>query len=176
MDFRIATEEDIPFIQSVIDDAKKFFLNHHISQWEGSYPSINEIIKDIQAKEGYLILNEGEAIGYFALSFEGEDSYRELFDGTWTLDDAYAVIHRLCILSSYKGKGLSKQCFKQIELLVLEHQFHYIRVDTHPDNFIMQNLLDKIGYHQVGLLHPSYGGEYLAYDKVLTKENEESIA
>ena len=53
---------------------------------------------------------------------------------------------------SYKGQGLAKQFFEQIETFVYARGILSIRVDTDNDNNIMKHLIEKSGYVYCGTI------------------------
>ena len=45
----------------------------------------------------------------------------------------------------------------------------HIRIDTHEDNVVMQNLLKKLGFKFCGIIHLKNGDKRLAYEKIKSK-------
>ena len=43
--------------------------------------------------------------------------------------------------------------------------FGNVRVDTHKDNYVMQNMLKKLGYSYCGIIYLENGDPRLAYQK-----------
>ena len=88
-------------------------------------------------------------------------------EGEWLNDEPYAVIHRMA--SNGKQKGISTECLKW----AFAHCDN-IRIDTHRDNIVMQNLLKKHGFKQCGIIYISNGTERIAFHKIVNATNKES--
>ena len=64
----------------------------------------------------------------------------------WADDSSYGVVHRLASDGSVKGTGA----------FCLDWAFSqcgHMRVDTHGDNTVMQNLLTKLGFERRGTIY-----------------------
>ena len=89
-----------------------------------------------------------------------EPTYREITEGAWFGDSSYGVVHRLASDGSEKGIG-------QFCINWAFEQCGHLRIDTHTDNVIMQNLLTRLGFTRCGIIHvmednyPRY-----AYEKI----------
>ena len=88
-----------------------------------------------------------------------EPAYNIITDGEWLSDEPYGVIHR--IASDGSEKGIGTFCINW----VFDNCKH-IRIDTHKDNKVMQNLLNKLGFKYCGIINlPIEDGERVAYEK-----------
>ncbi|MBR3165945.1 MAG: GNAT family N-acetyltransferase, partial [Lachnospiraceae bacterium] len=133
-------------------------------QWgPTNWPPEALIHKDIREGCSYVCLNDKkEIIGtfYFTKGKDIEPTYREIMDGTWLGSDVYGVVHRIAADGSEKGIG--RYCINWAY-----EQCGHLRMDTHPDNRIMQNLLCSLGFVRCGIIHvvednyPRY-----AYEKI----------
>ena len=87
-------------------------------------------------------------VGTFFFNFgkDIEPTYAVIENGTWENDHPYGVIHRLAGEGSVKGIGTYciNWCYEQC---------HHLRVDTHPDNQVVQRLLIKLGFKRCGIIH-----------------------
>ena len=161
MNIRCATLTDLSQIMEVYDYAKKFMQEHNNKkQWINGYPSVELISREIEEKHSFVCENEkSEIVGTFCY-IEGVDhTYLHIYEGEWLNDEPYAVIHRMA--SNGKEKNISSVC--------LEWCFsrcNNIRVDTHRDNIVMQNVLRKHGFTQCGIIFTDNGTERLAFHKI----------
>ena len=167
MEILNAKYDDIDEIIRIISFNQEWFRKNHIDQWQDGYPNESVIRNDIDTHGAFKIVIDDELIGYFYLSFDGEETYNEIYNGSWSCDDRYAVIHRICLKPSFKGQGLSKGVMKGIEKMVISKGYHIIRIDTHKDNFIMHHLLRKLDYHKCGIIYLKSKAQRIAYDKIL---------
>ena len=133
-------------------------------QWgPTNWPPESLIRNDINDGNSFVCVNdEDRIIGtfFFAKGDDIEPTYRNIADGAWTDSSAYGVVHR--IASDGSEKGVGRFCIEWAF-----RQCGHLRMDTHPDNVIMQDLLTKLGFIRCGIIHvieddnPRY-----AYEKV----------
>ena len=104
--------------------------------------------EDITAGNSYVCVHDGRVVGvfYYVCGADIEPTYRVIEDGGWADDSPYGVVHRIASDGSVKGCG--KFC---IEWAL--KQCGHLRMDTHSDNKIMQNLLVKCGFSRRGIIH-----------------------
>ena len=99
-------------------------------------------------EEALCVNDAGRVIGafYFASGPDIEPRYRDITEGAWADDRPYGVVHRIASDGSEPGVGTF--CL----------QWAYgrcgrLRIDTHPDNRVMQGLLSKLGFEKRGIIH-----------------------
>ena len=126
-------------------------------------PSEQELLRqDISEGNSYVCLSDGRIVGtfYFISGKDIEPTYRTIYDGAWTDDSAYGVIHR--IASDGTVRGIGQFCMEWAF-----GQCHHLRIDTHPDNKVMQNLLKKCGFVRCGTIYVTEDPyPRFAYEKV----------
>lgn len=166
MEFRRASEQDIPEILAIIRQAQSYFKEHRIDQWQGGYPNINTIQEDIDKEYGYVLLKDNQIAATVAVSFDGEETYENIYNGAWLSNQPYAVIHRLAINNELKGIGLASIVMEHIFELCRQKGIGSIKVDTHQENIPMQRLLEKNQFRYCGIIHVS-DGERIAFEKLI---------
>lgn len=164
MEIRQSTEADFEKIMVIYRYARKFMAdNGNPNQWGPTrWPPESLIHRDISQKKSYVCVQEGVVAGtfFFDAGKEIEPTYRHIENGKWLDNSAYGVIHRLAGDGSVKGIG--KFCLDWAY-----RQCGHLRVDTHGDNIILQNLLAKMGFQYCGTIYveeDSY--PRLAYEKI----------
>jgi ribosomal protein S18 acetylase RimI-like enzyme len=167
MEFRIAVESDINSIMDIIKQAQDYFKEQGIDQWQNNYPDFGTVRNDINNKNGFVLIKDNIVVGTVTVVFDGERNYDSIYDGKWISNQEYAVIHRLAILSNYKGLGLSSIIIENIKNICLNKGIHSIKVDTHKENLSMQRLLHKNGFQYCGIIYLQDSSERRAYEKVL---------
>lgn len=168
MTFRKSVLNDVKDIINIISQAQKYFKNNNIDQWQNGYPNNESIETDISYGESYVLCDKDKKIaGTCALSFRGEKNYLVIENGNWKKDIPYAVIHRIAVEESVKGKGIASIIMKEAEKICLEKGIKSIRIDTHRDNKSMQKLILKNGFEYCGIIYLPDGAERLAYEKLL---------
>lgn len=157
---RLTTLYDLQRVMELYEIARNFMrINGNSCQWIDGYPTEKYISEEIADNHSYVCENhEGQIVATFCL-IKGEDpTYEKIYDGQWTDNEPYATVHR--IASSGEEKGVGNAC-----LDYCFSQYSNIRVDTHRDNKVMQNILKKYGFEYCGIIYVSNGTERLAYQK-----------
>ena len=120
------------------------------NQWgPTNWPPADLIHEDIRNGNSYVCVNDDErVIGtfFFTQGKDIEPTYRAITDGAWLDDSAYGVVHRIASDGSEKGVG-------QFCLGWAYEQCGHLRIDTHTDNKVMQNLLKKLGFIRCGIIY-----------------------
>ncbi len=161
MRIRPSRPADLPALMRLYDHARQFMREHgNGGQWINGYPSEELIASEIAKGHSFACEDdEGEIVGTFCY-IEGVDpTYLKIEDGQWLNDEPYATIHRMA--SSGKTKGVADACF--------QWSFRHcrnIRVDTHRDNLVMQNIAHKLGFTRCGIIHIADGSPRIAYQRV----------
>lgn len=166
MEFRKAAALDIEGIIKIIKQAQDYFKEYGVNQWQNNYPNIETIKQDIKNGYGYVLEDNGEIIGTVAVSFDGEKTYDVIYDGEWLSSGEYAVIHRMAVSNSHKGKGLSSMVMKYIEEICLDRNVHSIKIDTHDGNISMQRVIKKNDFKYCGIIYVDDKSRRLAFEKV----------
>ncbi|WP_455674590.1 GNAT family N-acetyltransferase [Phocaeicola sp.] len=162
MNIRQTEPGDLKAVMAIYDYARTFMQAHgNPNQWINGYPSETYILQEINSKHSFVCENEaGEIIGTFCFIMGEDDTYARIDNGKWLNDDLYGVIHRMA--SNGKEKGLSDKCIRWCF-----EQHHNIRVDTHHDNIVMQNILKKNGFTECGIIYTHNGTPRIAYQKII---------
>lgn len=146
---RKTTPEDLPRLLEIYESARSFMAKSgNPAQWGNAWPPTSLLERDIQSGHSYACLHDRRVVGTFFFNFgkDIEPTYAVIIDGKWQNDGPYGVIHRLAGDGSVKGIGAYciNWCYEQC---------CHLRVDTHPDNQVMQRLLTKLGFKRCGIIH-----------------------
>ena len=164
MKIRHSTEQDLSRMMEIYRYARDYMAEHgNPNQWGPTqWPPEDLILKDIQDGDSYVCLNdEGTAIGtfYFIFGKDIEPTYRNITDGAWLDESPYGVVHRIAGDGSEKGIGAF--CINWAF-----EQCGHLRIDTHGDNIVMQNLVRKLGFVHCGTIYVEEDNyPRLAYEK-----------
>ena len=167
MEFRRSKKEDIEEIITIIKMAQNYLKEEGIDQWQKGYPNESVIEKDIEDGYSYVLTDEGSVVGTTYLSFDGEETYKTVYEGQWLSDGDYGVIHRIAVDRELKRKGLSSRIIKEVEAICKEKGIKNIKIDTHRKNIVMQKFLKKNGFKYCGIIYLISGDERLAFEKLL---------
>lgn len=160
---RLATIDDLPYVMGIYNTARKFMaVTGNASQWSKGYPSESFIIEEIEAGHSFVCENEQNVlVGTFCLIIGEDPTYKKIYEGEWLNDELYGTIHR--IASAGIEKGVADAC---IEWSLA--QIRNIRIDTHRNNRIMQNIINRNGFTYCGIIYLADGSERLAYQKQIS--------
>lgn len=161
-----ATMADYDQIMDILKDGANQLAERGVEQWQGDYPSPDQIKEDIENGWAYLAISKDEeTVGAISVVPAPDHSYDKL-DGDWLVDtDKYVVIHRVAIHSNHAGKGYATKLLTEVitEIKQKRDDIVSIRIDTHEDNKAMQHLIDKMGFTRVGTLHGVYRPDEISY-------------
>ena len=150
MRIRKTTEKDFERVMEIYAYARGFMADHgNPNQWgPTNWPPEALIHEDIAQGKSYVCEVDGRVVGVFFYDYgkDIEPTYINIEDGAWQDDRAYGVVHRIAADGSVKGTG--SFCLEWAY-----EQCNHLRIDTHSDNVVMQNLLTKLGYIRRGTIY-----------------------
>lgn len=167
MEFRQAKISDLDQIVEIIELSKKYLKETKVDQWQDGYPAKEDLRRDIESGNSYVLTNKDEIIATTVISLEGESTYNSIFNGEWITNTEYIVMHRVAVHDKYKGKGIFKELIKEAESLALNKEIFSIKIDTHRDNISMQRAVVKNNFKRCGIIYLEDGSERIAFEKVL---------
>lgn len=161
--FRHAEKRDLQEILSVYQRARVFMKeNGNSTQWGDNWPPETLIREDIDLQRNYVCLHNDIIVGVFAY-MQGKNidpTYEIIEDGSWIGNSYYGVVHRLASLGTVRGVGKAALDF-------CYNQCNHLRVDTHENNTVMQNLLEKNGFKRCGIIYVEKDhSPRIAYEKI----------
>lgn len=146
---RKAKQEDFPIIWKILEGAIARRKNDGSRQWQDGYPNPKVIQSDIDKKVSFVFTENDQIIGCCSLFINDEPVYDEI-QGEWLTNGDFIAFHRLAILESHVGKGLSSKILEFIEEYARENEINSIKADTNFDNPAMLRLFEKMGYTYCG--------------------------
>lgn len=164
MNIRHSKKEELPILMRLYERARQFMAeNGNPNQWGPTHwPPESLIYSDIEAGKSYVCTDKDKIVGTFFYDFgkDVEPTYHVIEDGAWLDDSPYGVLHR--VASSGTVKGIGTACIQWAF-----SQCGHLRIDTHHDNRVMQNLLSKNGFIHCGTIYvPEDSYPRLAYEKI----------
>ena len=146
-------------IMQLYENARAFMREHgNPGQWGTTYPPQNMIETDIRFGNLYVCIEKDTIEAVFFYKDGIDPTYLKIYDGQWKNDAPYGVVHR--ITSSGKVKGAASFCLDWAF-----SQCGNLKIDTHENNIVMQNMLKKNGFTYCGRIYIDNGGERLAFQK-----------
>ena len=153
----------------IIEEAQEFLAVQNIDQWQDGYPNMEVVKNDIDNKEGFVLAENGNIIGYSAVLINNEPEYLNI-EGKWLSNEDFVVFHRVAISDKYLGQGLAKKMMQFIEEYALSNNIYNIKADTNHDNIPMLSLFKKLGYTLCGTVY-FRNSPRKAFEKVLKNLN-----
>ncbi|KAA8829590.1 N-acetyltransferase [Bifidobacterium myosotis] len=147
--FRHATMRDFAQMQKIYAHARTLMAaSGNPTQWGTAFPRESVILDDIANQRAMLLVDEvggrERILAQFALC-PGEDPTYARIDGAWLDNDSYVTIHRIA------ASGLVRHAARDCIRWALKH-YGNVRADTHPNNKIMQHVLESSGFARCGLI------------------------
>lgn len=155
---------DLETVMNIYAHARQFMAEHgNPKQWgPRNWPPESLIRKDIENHKSYVCTENNEIIAVFYFD-QGDDidpTYRRIDCGSWKDLSAYGVVHRIAAAHTVKGAGAF--CINWAF-----EQCGHLRIDTHGDNVVMQNLLKKLGFDYCGIIYVTEDNDpRLAYERL----------
>ncbi len=159
MEIRRTEPTDLDTVMEIYDRARQYMRqNGNLNQWIDGYPGIEMITQDMNNGYSHVCIAEGEIVAVFSFIIGTDPTYLNIYDGSWLNDEPYGVIHR--IASDSHQRGVASYCIEWCY-----RQCRNVRIDTHEDNYIMQNLLIKNGFTRCGMIYLLSGAPRVAFQK-----------
>lgn len=161
--------KDMEQVMDIIQMAQRDLKKKEVNQWQNGYPNADIIRRDIENGESFVADTGTAVIGTAVLSLREELTYRNIYEGRWKTGEKreYVVIHRIAVHDDYRGQGIAGQFLACAERMAKENGRVSIRIDTHPDNLVMQKWIKKNGFSYCGRIFLADGALRFAYEKCL---------
>ena len=164
MRIRTTTEQDFERVMEIYAHARAFMAKTgNPNQWgPNQWPPADLIHQDIATGKGFVCEDDARVVGafFFDHGYRIEPTYDHIDDGHWIGDDTYGVVHRIASDGTVRSTGS----------FCLEWAFNqcgHLRIDTHGDNVVMQNLLHKLGFIHCGTIYVHEDNDpRLAFEKL----------
>ena len=156
MNIRKGTLSDLDEIMRIYAAAKKYMVaTGNKTQWNNGYPQ-RELIEDDIAKGQCYVCEENGVCGVFAFILGEDHTYNYIEDGAWKNARPYGTVHR--IASDGTKRGIFNAALDYCKTVIPD-----LRIDTHKDNHVMQNLILNYGFEYCGIIYIDDGSPRLAY-------------
>ncbi len=159
MKIRKTSIDDLKAVMKIYQQARSFMRSHgNLEQWINNYPSLELVTKDIEDGNSYVVVDNKEIVAVMVFIVGDDPTYKIIENGQWLNGEEYGVVHRIASIKQGAGSYCLNWACQQIK---------NIRIDTHEDNYPMQNLLVKLGFKYCGIIYVSDGTPRKAYQKTM---------
>lgn len=162
MILRNAKKEDLVAAYQCIEDARDYHKSLGFFQWPKTYPTPALLEQDADNGIGYVFEENDVICGYCTITFGDEADY-QVIDGAWKTQRPYGVVHRMAFGAHCRGRGLATEAFSLIKNYCVTRGAEAIRIDTPPENMVMQHVLNRENFEYCGVVTVA-GGPKLAYE------------
>ncbi len=156
---KLADYEDLKEILDIVKDVINIEDKKLVNLWDKSYPTEQVFLEDLRKNQLYVFKNE-VVKGFFVISFEKE----QFGDVSFSYDDNYVVVHRLCVSKKYQKNNIAYDIMKFVESFAKQHDISAIRLDTYSENPITNPFYKKLGYELKGTMN-TRKGIYNVYER-----------
>nr|WP_279099813.1 GNAT family N-acetyltransferase [Aerococcus urinaeequi] len=167
---RGSIESDMAQLTGMLEDAIALLAMNNIDQWQkGSISS--EILLDAIMHDQAFVWEQRDSTGIagFCVLDTYDELYENLAEGEWTVPGSYLAIHRVMVSQHLRGRKVTTQMFLDIKKMGIVNNVDSLRIDTHPDNIMMQKTLKRNGFVRTGLLYMPSGSSRYTYEFDLSK-------
>lgn len=151
--------EDAKAVAELYANARQYMIDSGFEQWHDGYPSIDDVLNDIENGVSYLLENENEIYGAFAMIGGADPTYSYVEGGSWKSDEPYLTLHRVA------SSGAQRGVFSQIVDFAWS-KLNHLRVDTHEENLQMQRVVKAKGFEYCGIIYLTNGEPRLAFELI----------
>ena len=168
MRIRNTLPDELDQVMEIYAHARAFMAAHgNERQWgPTNWPPRELIAQDIAAHKSYVCQTDDDKIAAVFFYDYGEridPCYDVIHDGAWLDDGSYGVVHRIASAGNVRGAGTA--CLEWAL-----SQCGHVRIDTHGNNYVFQNLLRKLGFSQRGIIYVEEDDDpRLAFEKLVTR-------
>lgn len=156
---RQATLKDLPAIDALAVKTIQAMHVEGLFQWTLDYPREPHFAIDIEHSVCFVYVQHNEILGVMSVMREREESYREI---QWMRSKSL-VVHRLMVDPSTRRQGIAKSLILFAYELVADKELESLKIDTHPNNLPMRQLLKSLHFVELDFLH---GIHRIAYERV----------
>ncbi|MFV8290507.1 GNAT family N-acetyltransferase [Aerococcus viridans] len=163
---RQSVEGDMAQLAKMLEDAIALLAMNNVDQWQNGTISSKMLLDAIMHDQAF-VWEQRDATGIagFCVLNTYDELYEEtLAEGEWTVDGPYLAIHRVMVSQHLRGRKVSTQMFLDIKKMGVDSNIASLRIDTHPDNIIMQKTLKRNGFVRTGLLYMPSGSPRYTYE------------
>lgn len=151
-----ATATEQSFIHTTYTSAQAFtHVDNSITEWPNDFPSQEEIMRNINDNNCYIIADSYERLAVFITFVEPYTPYASII-GKWRSRAEYRTVR---CLACFTGRGIAQKIFD-----FASQESDYLRSDTHVDNLPMRHALEVFGFKECGTFVAEDGSTRVAYD------------
>ena len=150
MNVRASEIKDLSRVMDLINQAKEYFKDNDINQWQKGYPDISTILDDIISGNSYVL-----------------SKHSHIYGTMLTDTRHYGIIHRFAIDNNHKGNGYAKKLLDYAVNICKQSGTPSIRLDIEKNNKPMREFISKNGFKLCGTIRLKNNEEREAYERLI---------
>lgn len=152
---RKAVHADYRRIMTLLDEGHRSLKEIGVVEGFKKYPSARRVMRSIDEGSCYVVADDENIIGMFAIEMNGDPHYKLALDGQWLVEGVggepvYAALHWVNVAPEARECGVGSFILGSAERIARETGKESICADIYPGNEPMRNMLLKHGYLECG--------------------------
>jgi ribosomal protein S18 acetylase RimI-like enzyme len=142
---RPATLEDIDNLKIILNDAIRYKIAKHDVAWGNRGWSIDEVVEVINFGHTNIVFLDENIVGCVDVIWDDEYNWGQILG----LDKKAGYLHRLAVLSDYKGKGLGSEIINWVAECIKGRDRVFIRLDCRKANLSLCSYYEGLGFKRI---------------------------
>ena len=147
---REATQADLHSLKEIINDAVKFKVSKNDAVWGTEPWTTSEVAEALGFGNTNIVSCNDKIIGCVDLIWD--DSYN--WGDELGSDGLAGYIHRLAIVSQFRGRSLGQEIIKWVEDETRARHRKYVRLDCRKNNHSLCAYYEKCGFRRITVSNP----------------------
>jgi ribosomal protein S18 acetylase RimI-like enzyme len=139
---RLATNDDVPLVAEMLDEATAFVSTFGFVQWPVPFPP-DELRQRIRQRELYVVEEDDEPAATFTLLWDDP-----FFWGQQPPDAVY--VHKFAVRRAFGGRRLGERILEWIEASAASAGRSFVRLDTQRDDAAIRRYYERLGFEYRG--------------------------
>jgi len=137
MIFRLADISEKDIILSMYDENR----GKEYCAWDDTYPTMDNILKDINTNNLFVLEDNDTIVGSIAINYENEIVDEPLFNTQYALE-----FGRVIVKKEYRRKGYGKILIQNIEKEIKNRGYNNIHILVFVGSIVANNMYKNLGY------------------------------
>ena len=154
MEILIAKPEDLIEVLFLIRQCVKDMNARGMKHWNSSYPSNDDIIKDLDNNSIFLVKDKGVCLGMMTINEVEPDEYKCI---KWADNNSRILyMKRLAVHPLWQDHGIDKMLVDYAQKFAGDKGYQYVRLDTLSSNTAETKLFMSNEFTEVGEFHSTF--------------------
>jgi ribosomal protein S18 acetylase RimI-like enzyme len=135
-----------------------------LRHWSSSFPSAEQIDRDIRDGHIYLVKDKGVCKGMVTLNSTEPEDYRQI---KHTSDNSRPLfVYCIAVHPTWQGKGIARMMIDYAQEMAKKNGFSCIRLDIYQTSEDARQLCELLSFKEIGIFLANYQRiPYVCYEK-----------